>query len=476
MSSSSEFNRTRILVPSGVLGLGFDRKALADGVLLKPDLIAIDGGSTDSGPAYLGTGKSKYAHAVTTGEWRELLDARHAAGCPLVIGSAGTCGVDAQVNSMLEITRGWSDEHGVPLRIATLCTEITPRTVLTSIEQDRLSPLGSIAVNQSLVDAIADCTHIVALAGAEPIAAALAAGADVVIAGRTTDTALFAALPIARGADPGAAWHAAKTVECGALCSTAPASGVVIVDIDDTGFTVNALGDGAVCTPYTISAHMLYENTDPVVLYEPGGHLDVSYARYVESGSGVRVTGSQWITDDRYTVKLEGARRLGQQCSSLVLVREPRYVEHIDRWCHTLEARLREDVARHLGAIDYTLELRRIGRDATLGAAEFDTRTPVEIGVLLLVTAASDELALSIAQLANPLLLHHGLPEDTSMPSFAFPYTPAETPRGSVFAFCLDHVMSIDHWSDACRLDVIEHTPALMPAQLPAHMPAMKPA
>jgi len=363
VSSSSEFNRTRILVPSGVLGLGFDRKALADGVLLKPDLIAIDGGSTDSGPAYLGTGKSKYAHAVTTGEWRELLDARHAAGCPLVIGSAGTCGVDAQVNSMLEITRGWSDEHGVPLRIATLCTEITPRTVLTSIEQDRLSPLGSIAVNQSLVDAIADCTHIVALAGAEPIAAALAAGADVVIAGRTTDTALFAALPIARGADPGAAWHAAKTVECGALCSTAPASGVVIVDIDDTGFTVNALGDGAVCTPYTISAHMLYENTDPVVLYEPGGHLDVS------------------------------ARRLGQQCSSLVLVREPRYVEHIDRWCHTLEARLREDVARHLGAIDYTLELRRIGRDATLGAAEFDTRTPVEIGVLLLVTAASDELA-----------------------------------------------------------------------------------
>ncbi len=460
MSSPSHTECTRILVPSGVLGLGFDRQALACGIELKPDLIAIDGGSTDSGPAYLGTGTSKYAPAVTAGEWRELLDARRAAACPLVIGSAGTCGVDAQVQWMLELTRNWANEHAVTLRIATLSTELKPEAVHAAIAQERVSSLGNIAVDKALSIAVGECTHIVALAGAEPVAAALATGADVVIAGRTTDTALFAALAIARGADPGAAWHAAKTIECGALCSTAPASGVVSVDIDRTGFTVKALAEGAVCTPYTVSAHMLYENTDPFVLHEPGGHLDVSSARYIETDEGVRVTGSRWIPGDEYTVKLEGARRLGQQCSSLVLIREARYIEQIERWCNTLEARLRDDVSRHLGPIHYTLELRRIGRDATLGAAEFDTRIPVEIGVLLLVTADSDEIALSIAQLANPLLLHHGLPEDTSMPSFAFPYTPAETPRGTVFSFCLDHVMTVDHWSDACRLDVIEHKPA----------------
>lgn len=450
---------TRILVPSGVLGLGFDREALARGVALNPDLIAIDGGSTDSGPFYLGTGNSKYARAVTEGEWRELLDARRDANCPLVVGSAGTCGVDARVQEMLDITRAWSDEHEVPLRIATLRTELDAESVQVAIDQDRMETLGSIPVDAALMGAVGECTHIVALAGAEAIAAALAADANVVIAGRTTDTALFAALPLARGADAGAAWHAAKTVECGALCSTAPASGVVMVDIDTEGFTVSALAEGANCTAYTVSAHMLYENSDPIVLYEPGGHLDVSEAIYTESHDGVRVTGSRWVPNERYTVKLEGARRVGQQCCSLVLVRESRYVEQIERWCDTLETRLREDVARHLGTFDYTLELRRIGLDATLGPAEFNTGTPVEIGVLLLVTAATDELALSIAQLANPLLLHHGLPEDTSMPSFAFPYTPAETPRGTVFSFCLDHVMQIEHWSDACRLDVIEHVP-----------------
>ena len=56
---------TRVLIPSGVLCLGFDRDALARGVAAKPDLIAIDGGSTDSGPFSLGSGTSKYARAVT---------------------------------------------------------------------------------------------------------------------------------------------------------------------------------------------------------------------------------------------------------------------------------------------------------------------------------------------------------------------------------------------------------------------------
>ena len=46
---------TRVLIPAGVLGLGFDQTALARGVAAQPDIICIDGGSTDSGPFYLGT-------------------------------------------------------------------------------------------------------------------------------------------------------------------------------------------------------------------------------------------------------------------------------------------------------------------------------------------------------------------------------------------------------------------------------------
>ena len=54
----------KVLVPSGVLGLGFDLEALNNGVKNNPDIISIDGGSTDSGPYSLGSGTSKYSRAA----------------------------------------------------------------------------------------------------------------------------------------------------------------------------------------------------------------------------------------------------------------------------------------------------------------------------------------------------------------------------------------------------------------------------
>ncbi len=89
---------TRILIPSGALGLGYDKVALDRAVAAAPDLIAIDGGSTDSGPSYLGRGVSKYARESTKAEWQGLIAARAAANCPLVIGTAGTCGTDSTVD------------------------------------------------------------------------------------------------------------------------------------------------------------------------------------------------------------------------------------------------------------------------------------------------------------------------------------------------------------------------------------------
>ena len=56
---------TRVLIPSGALGLNYDQAALERGIVNRPDIIVIDGGSTDSGPAYLGRGVSKYARAST---------------------------------------------------------------------------------------------------------------------------------------------------------------------------------------------------------------------------------------------------------------------------------------------------------------------------------------------------------------------------------------------------------------------------
>ncbi len=445
---------TRVLIPTGALGLGFDRAALARGVAQRPDLIAVDGGSTDSGPHYLGTGTSKYSRGTVKAEWTALMEARAQARVPLVIGTAGTSGADAAVDWLVDITREIAAETGQRLRVAVLKSGQDGAAMAEALARGRITPLWPAPdISGELLMA---CTNIVALAGAEQIQAALATGADIVIAGRTTDTAIISALPLSQGCHSGGAWHGAKIGECGALATTNPSSGVILIAFDAEGFVVTPMGETACATPYTVSAHMLYENSDPYLLYEPGGHLDVTRARYVAlDDRRVRVTGSEWVPSDRYTVKLEGARQAGFQTVSLALVREPRYVENIRAWCDDVRARCTEQALASVDG-DFSLELRIIGADATLGPLDTGARIGSEVGVLSIVTAETEALSREVAKILNPYLLHHPLSDDEPTPTFAFPFSPAEMSRGAIYEFCLNHVLGLDDPMDAFRLSTLE--------------------
>ncbi len=447
---------TRVLVPSGVLGLGFDREALARGIAAKPDIIAIDGGSTDSGPFSLGAGVSKYSRAATKSEWRQLMQARAEAGVPLVLGTAGTCGTDATVDWMVQITRELAAELGQAVKIARLYSSQPPACIAEALSDGRVTPLTPAPeVTPAGVEAM---TNIVALAGAEQVQAALATGADIVICGRTTDTATIAALPLLRGDHPGAAWHGAKIAECGALCSTNPTSGVILVDFDATGFTVEPLAESARCTPHSVSAHMLYENADPFLLYEPGGRLDVSGARYRQLDERrVRVEDSQWLPGP-YTVKLEGARVAGYQTTIMAILRNAHYVAHARDWVEKLSAFLQREISSRMALMpgDYHLDFRLIGLDSALGALENRVGSPAEVGVLGIVTAEDQETAAEIGKLINPFVLHYPLTEDEELPTFSFPYSPATTDRGALYEFTLNHVLALEDPMAAFRLEVEE--------------------
>jgi len=384
---------TRVLVPSGVLGLGFDTVALQAGIADKPHIIAIDGGSTDSGPFYLGSSTSKYSRAVCKSEWRQLMQAREVANVPLVITSCGTCGTDDMVDWMFDITREIASELKLRVKVATLYSEQNPKTV-----QQQFS------------------------------------AGDVI-----------AALPLARSEHAGAAWHGAKIAECGAFCTTQPKSGVIALEVDADGFSVWPLAAEAACTPHSVSAHMLYENADPMRLYEPGGALHVHSAKYnsIDQRS-VRVTGSKWVTNKQYTVKLEGARCVGYQSTLMAVLREARYVENAKQWVLQLTEFLHAEISNRMNLFkdDYSLEIRLIGLDSALGDLE--------------VTAASEGTADELAKLINPFLLHYPLTDSEALPTFAFPYSPAQTNRGAQYEFCLNHVLNLDDPMDAFRIEVHE--------------------
>lgn len=444
----------RVLIPSGALGLGYDRDALARGIAQRPNIIAIDGGSTDSGPHYLGTGTSKYSRASIKAEWRALMQARAEAQVPLVIGTAGTCGADQAVDWLVDITWEIAREIQQTLKIAVLKSGQSQTQMQKAFDSGKMTPLpGAPTVT---TDDLAQCSNIVALAGAEQIQAALDTGAQIIIAGRTTDTAIIAALPLMRGCDPGGAWHGAKIGECGALATTHPNTGTIMIEFDSTGFTITPMAQEACATPQTVSAHMLYENADPFILHEPGGYLDVTQAQYTAlDARQVRVTGSRWVATEPYRVKLEGAVCRGYQTVSLVLVRDPRYVENIRMWSDDIAQQSRAK-AQARGLADFTIELRLIGVDATLGPLERDSQKGSEVGVLAIVTARSQQEANEVAKILNPYLLHHPLSANEEMPTFAFPFSPPEMERGACYEFCLHHLLELSGPMEGFRLEVLD--------------------
>ena len=448
---------TKVLVPSGVLGLGFDIEALRRGIKNKPDIISIDGGSTDSGPASLGSGTSKYSRAAIKSEWKTLMQARKEANVPLIIGTCGTCGTNSMVDWMEEITIELAEELGQSLKIAKLYCEQNIEFLKNKHKINKIFPLEPApTLNVHLLD---DLSHVVALAGAEQLIEAINTGADIILAGRTTDTAIISALPLMNGVDPGSAWHGAKIAECGALCSSNPTSGVVLVEFDKTGFNVEAMSDSAICSPETVSAHMLYENADPYILYEPGGYMDVTNACYQSINSRkVRVEGGLWVSSKKYTVKLEGARVSGYQTSLLVLLRDNNYVKNAIKWTEKLSIFLSKEIEQrmNLDSHEYSLNFRHIGLNAVLGDLEKNIGNPREVGVLCIITSKTPNICTEIAKLINPFLLHFPLTVDEELPTFAFPYSPVHSDRGCVYEFALHHVLELNDPMDAFQIKTLE--------------------
>ena len=281
---------------------------------------------------------------------------------------------------------------------------------------------------------------------------ALSQNADVIVAGRASDTAIFAALPLMRGFPEGLAWHAAKILECGAAAVVNRRTpDCMFAWLRRDHFLVQAPDETLQCTPQSIASHSLYENADPFKLVECSGTLDLTDSRYEQHDArAVKVSGSRFIPAERYTVKLEGAEKAGYQSIVIGSVRDPYIIRQIDDWTARLkeriDARVNQVYGEGLSRDDYVVHIRIYGKNGTMGALE-----PVkeirshELCLIIEVTAPTQEIASSIAGIVRHQGLHLPIPEWSELiTALACPYNPAHLDRGPVFRFNVNHVVEPD--------------------------------
>ena len=447
----------RLVAATGMLGSGFREETLKRAMTLNPDFIGVDAGTTDAGPHYLGCEETHFSDSAYKRDLRLILIAARAARIPAIVGSAITAGTDNQVRHLVRIAREIAREEKLSFKLGVVYSEQNRDYLKKRLRERRIRPLAN---PPPLDEAVIDrSTHIVGLAGAEPYMEALDKGAEVVISGRSSDTSIFAAMPLMRGFDPGLVWHAAKVMECGAASVVLRKyPDCMFAAIGKDSFTIEPPNPDYRCDPVSIASHNLYENGTPYELVEPSGVLNTYDAKYeAVSERAVRVSGGQFTPAERYTVKLEGAELAGYQSIIIGAVRDPIILRQFDSWLDGLVKAAKERILAVFGAgieEKYRFDVRVFGRNAAMGRLESDLSIGHEVGLVFQVTAQTQELAAALMKSVGHIAVHFPVPEYSGLiTSIAYPYSPAELHRGACYRFNLNHVVEPDTPLEMFRLD-----------------------
>jgi hypothetical protein len=438
-------NNEFIIVSHGMLGYGFPKESLESAIEIGIDVLAIDAGSTDPGPYYLGSGQLFGAEEMMTRDLELLLDAQTRTGAKIVIGSAGGAGTNTQLEKVTKLLRDCIASMGVKRRVALIQSEIDKSDVIAALDEGRIEPFETgRQLERSDID---EATHIVAQIGVEPILAALAKDPDIILCGRAWDPGNVAALAIARGYDPGLCIHAGKILECGAQAALpVEGSDLLLGRIRHDSFIVEPCASHKKCTVESVAAHTLYEKTDPVLLPGPGGRSDLRSSSFNQlDDRRVIVKGSRFETAPVYKVKIEGARLAGHRQIVIAGIRDPLLVAQIEEVQKGVMEKLVDIQSGKVEPSDYSVRFHRYGLDGVMGSLEPVKKRAHEIGLVIDVVGKTREIARMVATTVRALLMHWGYRgRIATAGNLALPFSPAEFAAGEVYEFNIYHLMAID--------------------------------
>ena len=440
----------RIYAPTAIVGYGYKEESFQRAMQKQPHLIACDAGSTDPGPNYLGMGKAFVGRDAAKRDLKNMLIASYDKKIPVVIGTSGGAGGDPHLQWTREIVEEIAKENGLHFKMALIHSEQSKEYVSEKLDQGKVEPLWPMGpLTQEIVD---KSTSIVAMAGVEPYIEALGEGAQVVLAGRSDDAAIFASLPIKEEFDPALGWVAGKLLECGAAC-TVPrqkyGSEGLMVSIREDHVLVEAPHPGLECTPLSVGTFFLHENETPLHHTEPSGVLDLTQLQFEAVDQGkVKITGARFAPSEKHTLRLEGVEFLGYRCICVSTTRDPVLVVCIDSYIDSVQAIARQRVeGLGIGEDDYKLIYRVIGKDSVMGSRELVKELSThELGVIIEAVAPTQDMANEIVGIARQAAKNgHYEGKLCDEGCITFPYSPSDIPVGPVYRFNMLHTLEPDN-------------------------------
>ena len=452
----------RIVSASGMLGTGFLESSLERALEFKPHAIGCDSGSSDPGPSYLGSGKMAFPAASMKRDLRLIVLGGQKLGVPVLVGSCGMAGGEPHLQEVFNILKEIVNEEGLKLKVALIHAEQDKAYLKKKLKEGKVKPLGNAPeFNDDVIDR---SERIVGVIGAEPFQKAIEMGADVVLAGRASDTAIFASMPTMKGFSEGPSWHAAKILECGsAAAKLRKTPDSMFAWIRNDHFEVMAMDPDLECSPQSIASHSLYENADPFEIVENSGTMLIKNSLYEAiDDKKVRVSQSGYKHAPQYTVKLEGAELAGYQTVTFGSIRDPYMIRQYDDWLARLKIKMKERITMVYGDTlsedDYSMNYRTYGKDGTMGSLEPTTEiTAHELCLCCEITAQTQELATALAGMYRHQALHLPIPEWQGLiTGMAFPYNPPYLERGAFYRFNTHHIVEVDDPCEMFPIDIHE--------------------
>ncbi len=435
----------RVLSPTAILGYGFPVESFEEGMKRHPHVIAVDAGSTDPGPYYLGAGVSFTDRNSVKRDLDIIIPAALKEGIPVIIGSSGGSGGTPHLAINRQIIQEIAQARGLSFKYAEIASELDKEVIRSYYKEGKITPLEPAPeLKEQDID---DAVRIVAQIGEQPFIKALEGGAQVILAGRSYDPVVFAALAIKEGYPRGLALHMGKILECAAIAAL-PGSGsdCMFGYLREDHFELETLSPQRKCTTLSIAAHTLYEKSNPYLLPGPGGRLNLHNTTFEQvADNRVRVAGTVFEPTDGYFVKLEGVRSVGFRTISCAAVADPILIGKIDEVKEAVRARV-DNNFKDYGMSDYFLDFKIYGKGGIMSMFPGIHHEPGnELLIIIEAVGATQEEADTICSFARSTFLHYGYEGRVSTAgNLAFPFSPSDAHMGEVFEFNLYHLMKIE--------------------------------